>query len=80
MNNEVIYKYIEAIDKFNEKHKKFKVYYSLGSSFIFQVIDQKEETYIKFNLKLDSTKSIDEIVEILEDLKKDLNLVGRKIK
>ena len=80
MNNTKIINYIDAIEKFNEKHKKYKVYYNFGNSFLFQIMDQKEETFIKFSLKIDDTKTIDEIVEILEDLKKDLNFTGKKIK
>ena len=61
MNNTKIINYIDAIEKFNEKHKKYKVYYNLGNTFLFQIMDQKEETFIKFNLNIDDTKTIDEI-------------------
>lgn len=65
--------YIDAIDKFNEHHNKYKCYYMADNNqFRIEIRDKQEIITIKFRLILDEFKPIDEIIEVLEDLKKDL--------
>lgn len=64
--------YIDAIDKFNVKHKRYKCYYK-GDNNLFELLikDKIGNIHIEFRLILDEFKPIDEIIEVLEDLKKD---------
>ena len=64
--------YIDAIDKFNKNHKKYKCYYK-GDTNQFELLikDKNGDIHIEFRLILDEFKPIDEIIEVLEDLKRD---------
>lgn len=73
MNDKTI-KIIEAIDKFNEHHRKYSIcYFTDENYFKFNIVNK---TVIKFNISIDGLETIDEIIEILEDLRKDLT--GKK--
>lgn len=68
-------KYIEAVNIFNNKHRKYKVYFDnreLGY-FRFAIISEKvDKVNINFKLAINDNDTIDEIIEVLEDLKRDL--------
>lgn len=77
--NDKTNKIIEAIDKFNERHRKYSIcYFTDENYFKFNIVDKKDKykTVIKFNISINGLESIDEIIEILEDLRKDLT--GKK--
>lgn len=65
---------LKAIDIFNSKHKKWKIYYkTLENIFLIEIKENKLDfTTINFILKVNNTNTVDEIIEILEDLRRDL--------
>ena len=61
---------IRAIVIFNSKHRKYKIEYDKDSN--FYVFKDKENDYKCF-ITIPKAKDINEVIEIFEDLKKDLS-------
>lgn len=77
MNKDKLDKFIKAIDIFNEKHRKYKVNYrTVGNDILFNIKENKFDfTEINVYLNINNLDTIDEIIEVLEDLRKDLSKI-----
>lgn len=60
----------EAITEYNKKHRKYKIEYGDIGNYVIVISDKEDKFKAYLGFEYDMT--VDEIIKILEDLRKDL--------